>query len=60
MRYLERWTTELKEELERNGYKLDTYDDILCGSDYINAVKTGLINKKTDIVLTLSGDGLQL
>jgi hypothetical protein len=59
MRYQERRTKELLTELQENGGKLLAYDDILCGSDYLSAVKSGHI-KPGDTVLMFSVDGAQL
>jgi hypothetical protein len=47
------------EELEATGGRLPAYDDFLHGSDYLNAVRAGLI-REDDIVIMLSIDGAQL
>ena len=48
-----------REELNRTMNGAYMYDDIFCGSDYLEAVKNGRI-KDHDMVLMLSTDGAQL
>jgi len=59
MRYRERRTQELLAELLDNNGDLHVYDDILCGSDYLDQVIDNRI-KSGDMVLMLSIDGAQL
>ncbi len=59
IRYRERRTKELLDELENTGGDLSTYDDILCGGDYLEEVISGKI-QAGDMVLMLSIDGAQL
>ena len=59
MRYRERRTMELLAELEGNNGNIGVYDDIFCGSDYLDEVIEGQI-QSGDVVLMLSIDGAQL
>jgi hypothetical protein len=59
MRYRERRTQELLDELHQTGGNLAIYNDIFCGSDYLEEVVAGRI-KSGDMVLLFSIDGAQL
>jgi hypothetical protein len=59
IRYRERRTKEIFEELQRNAGRLDAYNDFLHGRDYLEAVADGRI-KPEDMVLMFSVDGAQL
>ena len=59
IRYRERRTKDLLDELNNNGGNLSTYDDILCGSDYLDEVISGNI-QSGDMVLMLSINSAQL
>jgi hypothetical protein len=59
MRYREKRTQEIIDELNRNNGLLDHYDDIFCGEAYLSAVQRGEI-KPGDMILMLSIDGAQL
>jgi hypothetical protein len=59
LRYRNDRTKEILEELARNQGLLDSYDDFLHGSDYLQAVTDGRI-KADDTVLMFSIDGAQL
>lgn len=48
-----RW--EVRQQLRENGGKLDKYDDVFCGRDFI---KAGI--GENDTVLLMSFDGAQL
>jgi len=59
MHYHKECTHELLAELTGNGGNLAAYDDILCGSDYLDQVIESKI-QSSDMVLMLSLDGTQL
>jgi hypothetical protein len=59
MRYREKRTQEIIDELNCNNGFLNHYDDIFCGEAYLNAVQHGEI-KPGDMILMLSIDGAQL
>jgi hypothetical protein len=59
VRYRERRTNELLDELGHTNGELGTYDDIFCGSDYLEEALSGNI-QSGDMVLMLSIDGAQL
>ncbi|KAJ7263367.1 hypothetical protein C8J57DRAFT_953976, partial [Mycena rebaudengoi] len=59
MRYRTKKTQEILAELAENGGKLQHYDDLLSGIDYIEAVRSGIIKEK-DMLLIFSVDGAQL
>jgi hypothetical protein len=59
MRYRERKTQEILDNLEHNEGVLFSYDDFYFGSDYLNAVMRGNIGPE-DTVLLFSMDGAQL
>jgi len=59
MRYREQRTQELLAELTGNNGSLAAYDDIFCGSDYLNQVIEGKI-QSGDMALMFSLDGAQL
>ncbi|KAL0573605.1 hypothetical protein V5O48_008352 [Marasmius crinis-equi] len=52
-------TKELLDEQQANGGKLNTYNDLLCGSDYLDLVEEGKI-KDTDMVIAILMDGAQI
>ncbi|TFK58439.1 hypothetical protein BDN72DRAFT_906735 [Pluteus cervinus] len=59
MKHRARRTAEIFQQLQDNNGVLDEWDDIYCGSDYLEAVDRGEIQDR-DIVLQLSIDGAQL
>ena len=59
MKYRRQRTADVLAEIEANDGNILAYDDILCGSDYLNRVVSGEI-KSDDIVLVFSMDGAQL
>lgn len=59
MRYRQRRTDAILREIENNGGKIPLYDDFICGSEYLAAVREGRI-KGSDTVLLFSIDGAQL
>ena len=59
MRYRERRTKEILEELRQTDGNISAYDDVFCGSDYLDNVLEGKI-KDGNITLMLSIDGAQL
>ena len=59
MKHRARRTAEIFEKLDENNGVLDEWDDIYCGTDYLDAVDRGDIQDR-DIVLQLSIDGAQL
>lgn len=59
MRYRAERTEKLFDELRKSGGSIDTYDDFVMGSDYLNAVLEGKISEN-DIILMISMDGAQL
>jgi hypothetical protein len=59
MRYSETRTQEILRELELNEGLLESYDDILHGKDYLQAVADGRIGPR-DPLLMMSLDGAQL
>jgi hypothetical protein len=59
MRYQQRCTAEILAELENNGGNISVYNDILCGSDYLDQVIEGKI-QSGNMVLILSVNGAQL
>ena len=58
IRYRERRTKEILDEIDRNG-NISEYDDIICGTEYLDAVRNGQV-RDNDMVLMLSIDGAQL
>ncbi|TFK76581.1 hypothetical protein BDN72DRAFT_809271 [Pluteus cervinus] len=59
MHYRDRHSTELGAAIAANQGKIDNFDDILSGSDYWEAYKTGKFDKN-DVFVLLSFDGAQL
>ncbi|KAG6904104.1 hypothetical protein DXG01_011490, partial [Tephrocybe rancida] len=59
MKYRQLCTDELQHILQENNGELGSYDDILSGNEYLQAVARGHI-QPNDIVVTLSFDGAQL
>ncbi|KAG6912855.1 hypothetical protein DXG01_011528, partial [Tephrocybe rancida] len=59
MKYRQLRTDELQRILQENNGELGSYDDILSGNEYLQAVARGHI-QPNDIVVTLSFDGAQL
>ena len=58
MRYRNRKTDEILEELQRSG-RIPTYEDVLHGSEYLDAHCKGKIGPD-DVMIMLSVDGAQL
>jgi hypothetical protein len=59
MRHRSQETNKILEELERNGNRIDKWEDIYHGTAYLEAVRAGNI-KEDDMVLLMSIDGAQL
>lgn len=59
MNYCTKHTQELLQELEVNNGFVDKYDDIFCGTTYLNVVKKGKITTN-DMLLIFLIDGAQL
>ena len=59
MRYRQNRTQELVDMLQQNDFELESWDDVLCGRDYLEAVLDGTISDD-DMVLMFSIDGAQL
>lgn len=59
IRYRDRRTKEIIAEIVANNGKLPIYDDLLCGEEYLEAIKRGDIGKD-DVVVMNSIDGAQL
>jgi hypothetical protein len=59
MRYREQQTQELLDELHHTGGNITIYNNIFCGSDYLDEVIMGRI-KSSDMVLLFSIDSAQL
>ncbi|KIL54288.1 hypothetical protein M378DRAFT_19053, partial [Amanita muscaria Koide BX008] len=59
MRYRNRKTSEIAATLKSNGYQLPVLDDVFHGTEYLDAIRTGLIHEN-DILLMYSIDGAQL
>lgn len=59
LRYRRERTAQILDELEANGNQILAGDDIMHGTDYLSAVRQGII-KPDDMVLMLSLDGAQL
>ncbi|KAL0947452.1 hypothetical protein HGRIS_013559 [Hohenbuehelia grisea] len=59
MRYREQRTAEILEELTQTNGILNKLDDFVCGSEYLDMVRKGII-RDGDMVLVYSIDGAQL
>jgi hypothetical protein len=59
MRYRQHRTQEIIDMLQQTDYELESWDDVLCGRDYLEAVLDGTIGDD-DMVLMFSIDGAQL
>jgi hypothetical protein len=59
MKYRRQRTADVLAEIEANDGNILAYDDVLCGSNYLNRVVSGEI-KSDDIVLIFSMDGARL
>ncbi|KZT23109.1 hypothetical protein NEOLEDRAFT_1031232, partial [Neolentinus lepideus HHB14362 ss-1] len=59
MRYRQRRTEEIFQEIADNDGEVINFDDIFCGSDYLEACAAGKITND-DILLLFSADGCQL
>jgi hypothetical protein len=59
MKYRRTRTDEILQGLQENHGNIQVYDDILCGTDYLNAVRNGDIGPD-DMVLLFSTDGARL
>jgi hypothetical protein len=59
MRHRSQETKRILEELEKNGNRIDEWEDIYHGTAYLDAVRAGNIKDK-DMVLLMSIDGAQL
>lgn len=59
MRYWDKWTQQIFQELQRNDGLVNSYDDVFCGQAYLDAVTQNKI-QPDDTLLMLSIDGAQL
>lgn len=59
MHYLERSLASNVDRVRANGGRLDTYNDVSCGKDLLDAWNAGTFGK-SDVALQLSIDGAQL
>jgi len=59
MHYLKKWLTKIEEHLRTHNGRMESYDNMTCSQDLLQAWVSGQFTKD-DITLQLSIDGAQL